>query len=64
VQHSVIVPQNRRCTRPKIFTALFFGPRQQYDMREIIARLVDGSAFEEYQAEPADGACGYARIDG
>ena len=24
---------------------------KQYDMREILARLVDGSAFEEYRAE-------------
>jgi 3-methylcrotonyl-CoA carboxylase beta subunit len=38
---------------------------QQYDMREIMARLVDGSAFEEYRAEYGQTVlCGYARIGG
>jgi 3-methylcrotonyl-CoA carboxylase beta subunit len=39
--------------------------RVQFDMREVIARLVDGSRFHEYQ--PAYGStlvCGYARIWG
>jgi 3-methylcrotonyl-CoA carboxylase beta subunit len=39
--------------------------KTQFDMREIIARLVDGSRFHEYQ--PAFGttlACGYAHIWG
>ena len=38
---------------------------KQYDMREILARLVDGSAFEEYRAEYGETLlCGYARIGG
>jgi 3-methylcrotonyl-CoA carboxylase beta subunit len=38
---------------------------KQYDMREIIARIVDGSAFEEYRAEYGETLlCGYARIGG
>ena len=39
--------------------------KQQFDMREIIARIVDGSRFHEYQ--PAYGTtlvCGFARIWG
>ncbi|CAN5169297.1 propionyl-CoA carboxylase [soil metagenome] len=39
--------------------------RVQFDMREVIARMVDGSLFHEYQ--PAFGTslvCGYARIWG
>jgi 3-methylcrotonyl-CoA carboxylase beta subunit len=39
--------------------------RVQFDMREVIARMVDGSRFHEYQ--PAYGGtlvCGYARIWG
>ena len=39
--------------------------RVQFDMREVIARMVDGSRFHEYQ--PAYGTslvCGYARIWG
>jgi acetyl-CoA carboxylase carboxyltransferase component len=40
-------------------------PAKQYDMREIIARLVDSSAFEEYRAEYGQTVlCGYARIGG
>ncbi len=40
-------------------------PGKQYDMREIIARIVDGSAFEEYRAEYGETLlCGYARIGG
>ncbi|HET7106724.1 MAG TPA: acyl-CoA carboxylase subunit beta [Candidatus Acidoferrum sp.] len=41
------------------------NPAKQYDMREIIARLVDGSEFEEYRAEYGETVlCGYARIGG
>jgi 3-methylcrotonyl-CoA carboxylase beta subunit len=40
-------------------------PSKQYDMREIIARIVDGSQFEEYRAEYGGTLlCGYARIGG
>ncbi len=45
-----------------IFTS---DPAKQYDMREIIARIVDGSRFEEYRAEFGQTVlCGYARIGG
>jgi 3-methylcrotonyl-CoA carboxylase beta subunit len=40
-------------------------PGRQYDMREIIARIVDASEFEEYRAEYGETVlCGYARIGG
>jgi 3-methylcrotonyl-CoA carboxylase beta subunit len=40
-------------------------PARQYDMREVIARIVDGSKFEEYRAEYGKTLlCGYARIGG
>jgi len=40
-------------------------PSRQYDMHEIIARIVDGSRFEEYRAEYGKTViCGYARIGG
>jgi 3-methylcrotonyl-CoA carboxylase beta subunit len=40
-------------------------PARQYDMREIIARIVDGGSFEEYRAEYGQTVlCGYARIGG
>jgi acetyl-CoA carboxylase carboxyltransferase component len=38
---------------------------KQYDMREIIARVVDASEFDEYRAEYGETVlCGYARIGG
>jgi 3-methylcrotonyl-CoA carboxylase beta subunit len=38
---------------------------KRYDMREIIARVVDGSQFEEYRAEYGQTlVCGFARIGG
>jgi acetyl-CoA carboxylase carboxyltransferase component len=40
-------------------------PARQYDMREILARIVDASEFEEYRAEYGETLlCGYARIGG
>jgi geranyl-CoA carboxylase beta subunit len=39
--------------------------REPYDVREVIARLVDGSAFLEFKAPyAADTVCGHARIHG
>jgi 3-methylcrotonyl-CoA carboxylase beta subunit len=38
---------------------------KQYDMRDVIARIVDGSEFDEYKAEYGETVlCGYARIGG
>ncbi len=40
-------------------------PGKQYDMREILARIVDAGEFEEYRAEYGETLlCGYARIGG
>jgi 3-methylcrotonyl-CoA carboxylase beta subunit len=40
-------------------------PARPYDMREVLARIVDGSRFEEYRAEYGQTVlCGYARIEG
>src|SRR5438093_7038512 len=40
-------------------------PAKQYDMTEIIARIVDASEFEEYRAEYGETLlCGYSRIGG
>ncbi len=49
----------------EIYGAFASGPTAQYDMREILARVVDGSNFEEYRAEYGRTLlCGYARIGG
>ena len=40
-------------------------PGRQYNMKEILARIVDGSEFDEYKAEYGETVlCGYARIGG
>jgi 3-methylcrotonyl-CoA carboxylase beta subunit len=51
---------------PEEIYGIFSGdPAKQYDMREIIARIVDGSEFEEYRAEYGETLLtGYARVGG
>src|ERR1700720_1386790 len=52
-------------SREELYGIFSGNPAKQYDMREIIARLVDGSEFEEYRAEYGETLlCGYARIGG
>ena len=49
----------------EIYGIFSSDPARQYDMREIIARVVDGSKFEEYRAGYGKTVlCGYARIGG
>ncbi len=49
----------------EIYGLFSSDPGKQYDLREIIARLVDASEFEEYRAEYGETLlCGYARIGG
>src|SRR3981189_1236712 len=49
----------------EIYGLFSSDPGKQYDMREIIARVVDASEFEEYRAESGETLlCGYSRIGG
>jgi 3-methylcrotonyl-CoA carboxylase beta subunit len=49
----------------EIYGIFSSDPARQYDMREVIARVVDASKFEEYRAEYGKTIlCGYARIGG
>jgi 3-methylcrotonyl-CoA carboxylase beta subunit len=49
----------------EIYGIFSSDPAKQYDMREVIARIVDASKFEEYRAESGKTlVCGYARIGG
>jgi 3-methylcrotonyl-CoA carboxylase beta subunit len=48
-----------------IYGVFSASPGKQYDMHEIIARIVDRSEFEEYRSEYGQTLlCGYARIGG
>ncbi len=62
---------DRKKPEPPAYSAeeiygIFDGdPARQYDTKEIIARLVDGSRFDEYKPEYGETLlCGYARIGG
>ena len=64
-------PFNRIAPEPPLYKAEeLYGIYESdlskpYDMREIIARVVDGSKFDEYKAGYGETLlCGYARIDG
>ncbi len=49
----------------EIYGVFSADPARQYDMRDVIARVVDGGHFEEYRAEYGQTlVCGYARIGG
>ena len=58
-------PENPLFPENEIYGIFSSDPARQYDMREVIARVVDGSKFEEYRAEYGKTLlCGYARIGG
>ena len=49
----------------EIYGIFSSDPARQYDMHELIARIVDGGKFEEYRAEYGKTVlCGYARVGG
>ena len=49
----------------EIYGIFSSDPGKQYDMREILARIIDAGEFEEYRAEYGETLlCGYARIGG
>jgi 3-methylcrotonyl-CoA carboxylase beta subunit len=57
--------ENPALAPEEIYGIFSSDPARQYDMQEIIARIVDGSRFEEYRAEYGKTViCGYARIGG
>ena len=60
-----IEPEAPRHPAEEIYGLFSSDAGRPYDMREIIARIVDGSRWEEYRAEYGQTVlCGYARIGG
>ena len=58
-------PEEPRFAPEEIYGIFDGDPARQYNMKEIIARIVDGSQFGEYKAEYGETVlCGYARIGG
>ena len=71
IGHRPSAPFDHKPARPpshpgeEIYGIFSSNPGKQYDMREIIARIVDGSEFEEYRSEYGQTVlCGFARIGG
>ncbi|MBI2678566.1 MAG: acyl-CoA carboxylase subunit beta [Candidatus Koribacter versatilis] len=71
IGHKRVSPFDRRKPEPPAYSAeeiygIFDGdPSRQYDTKEIIARIVDGSRFDEYKGAYGETiVCGYARIGG
>ncbi len=71
IGHKPTAPFNRiKAQNPAYVPEELYGiyeadPGRTYDMKEIIARIVDGSLFDEYKAEYGKTViCGYARIGG
>jgi len=58
-------PQDPALAAEEIYGIYDSSPARPYDMKEILARIVDGSRFDEYKAEYGKTLlCGYARIGG
>ncbi len=64
-------PFDRVATRPPLYDAAHLSGivsadgATQYDVRDVLARIVDGSEFEEYRAEYGPTVvCGFARVGG
>jgi len=62
---SRVAPREPLFAADEIYGVFSSDAAKQYDMREVIARIVDGSEFEEYRAEYGETVlCGYSRIGG
>ncbi len=58
-------PQPPALAAEEIYGVYDASPARPYDMKEILARIVDGSRFDEYKPEYGKTLiCGYARIGG
>jgi acetyl-CoA carboxylase carboxyltransferase component len=58
-------PANPALSPEEIYGAYDASPARPYDMKEILARIVDESRFDEYKPEYGKTLiCGYARIGG
>lgn len=58
-------PQAPKMAAEEIYGIYDTSPSKPYDMREILARIVDASRFDEYKPEYGKTLlCGYARIGG
>lgn len=65
VQAEVSAPEDPLYPADEIYGVLPTSFREAYDVREVIARIVDGSRFREFKARYGQTlVCGFARIHG
>jgi 3-methylcrotonyl-CoA carboxylase beta subunit len=58
-------PEDPKFSTEEIYGIYDSSPARPYDMKEVLARIVDGGRFDEYKAEYGKTIiCGYARIGG
>lgn len=58
-------PEDAKYAAEEIYGIYDSSPARPYDMKEILARVVDGARFDEYKPEYGKTlVCGYARIGG
>jgi 3-methylcrotonyl-CoA carboxylase beta subunit len=58
-------PEDPKFPPEEIYGIYDSSPARPYDMKEVLARVVDGGKFDEYKAEYGKTIlCGYARIGG
>ena len=61
----VVAPEEPAHDPAELYGIVSPDNRRQYDVREVIARIVDGSRFHEFKAEYGETlVCGFARIWG
>ena len=59
------VPEAPACDPAELLGVVPADPKTPYDVREVIARLVDGSRFDEFKARFGETlVCGFAHLDG
>ena len=64
-RHGIAVTDPPALAAEEIYGIYDSSPTRPYDMKEILARLLDGSRFDEYKPEYGKTVlCGYARIGG
>ena len=69
-RHKTLPPDLRESEEPKYDPGELYGivpddPRVSYDVREVIARIVDGSVFQEFKQLYGDTlVCGFAHLHG
>jgi 3-methylcrotonyl-CoA carboxylase beta subunit len=64
-QRELAAPREPLFPADELYGIVPADPRQPYDVRDVIARLVDGSEFEEFKALYGQTlVCGFARIHG